>query len=233
MEEKYWDQRYSSGGTSGIGSIGKAKVWKWSVIEKFVPVLNNVVDVGCGDLSFWKGKDCIDYVGIDISQIVIEENRKKRPMWKFICANSGKRIDGLKKEVIFCLDILFHIMDIETFLEILHNICYYSEKYIFIHTWKNNPFTKQYQIKKFLSYLVNLKITSALYALKDLFSTSKKLTDGKYQYFRPIEYYLYIFRENDFKLLKIIENPDEIGALYIFKKNSIHTHTKLKQLKCI
>jgi len=218
MVEKYWEQRYSSGGTSGLGSISKAKVWKWSVIEQFVPVLNHVVDVGCGDLSFWEGKECIDYVGIDISKTVIGENMKKRPKWLFIHTNSEKRINGIKKEVVFCMDVLFHIMDTKKFLKIIHNLCHYSEKYIFIHTWKNNPFNKRYQIKLFLRYLVNLKITSALYALKDLLSASKKITDGKYQYFRPIEDYLHVFTEQGFNLLEIKENPDKFGALYIFAR---------------
>ncbi|MFX0141044.1 MAG: hypothetical protein ACFFDN_45820, partial [Candidatus Hodarchaeota archaeon] len=106
IEEQYWEQRYFSGGTSGPGSIGEEKAWKWSLIDQFVPDLNHVIDVGCGDLSFWEGRDCADYVGIDISKTIIEKNIKKRPKWQFIHTNAEKRIDGLKKEVVFCLDVL-------------------------------------------------------------------------------------------------------------------------------
>ena len=230
VEEQYWEQRYFTGGTSGPGSVGVEKAWKWSLIDQFVPVLDHVLDVGCGDLSFWEGRDCVDYVGIDISKTVIEKNLKKRPTWQFINANAAKRIDGLKKEVVFCLDVLFHIMDTKMLLKILRNLCYYSTDYIFIHTWKNNPFDKKYQIKQLPYYLVNLKHIKTINTLKIIFDSSNKITDRKYQYFRTLENYLNIFRKNGFKLLKTEENPNKIGALYIFKKTQIKELSK-KQLQ--
>jgi len=45
-------------------------------------------------------------------------------------------------------------------------------------------------------------------------------TDGRYQYFRPLEEYLYKFESNGFKLIGRRENSDKIGALYIFKQVS-------------
>lgn len=218
IEEQYWDERYANDGTSGEGSIGGNRDWKWSVVERFVPFYTSVLDVGCGDLSFWEGRECEDYTGIDISKTIIENNIKRRPKWKFICINSEKRINGLKKEVVLCLDVLFHIMDSKIFIKTLYNICYYSKNYIFIHTWKNNPFNKRYKIKQFLHYLVNLKIISAINELKKLLKKSNKTTNGDYQYFRSLDDYLYIFKEQGFKLQKIKENPNKIGALYIFAR---------------
>ena len=218
VEERYWEQRYFTGGTSGPGSVGVEKAWKWCLIDQFVPVLDQVLDVGCGDLSFWEGRNCVDYVGIDISKTVIEKNLMKRPTWQFINANADKRLDGLKKDVVFCLDLLFHIMDTKTFLKILMNLCYYSTNYICIHTWKYNPFDMKNQIKQLPHYLLNLKPIKAINALNKLLGTSKKITDAKYQYFRPLESYLNIFKKYGFNLLITEENPNKIGALYIFRK---------------
>ena len=68
VEEQYWDQRYIAGGTSGAGSIGDDRDFKWNVVDRHVLFLQSVVDVGCGELSFWEGRDCEDYTGIDISK---------------------------------------------------------------------------------------------------------------------------------------------------------------------
>ena len=77
--EKYWNKRYANGLTSGDGSIGCLKDFKWGIIDKYVGDISqkSVIDVGCGDLSFWEGKDCDEYTGIDISNVVIEHNKEK------------------------------------------------------------------------------------------------------------------------------------------------------------
>lgn len=222
-EKQYWEQRYFSGGTSGPGSIGKHKTWKWGIIDQFVQDLNlsDVLDVGCGDLSFWEGRDCDDYTGIDFSKTVIDKNTKRRPRWHFIHANAENMIPGLRREIVLCMDVLFHITDEENFLSILHNLCHYSSNYIFVHTWKNNPFGRANRIRRILDKIMRLRIRSALLVLYDLMEDRAKVTDSKYQYFRSLDPYLHVFREHGFSLLGIEENPDHIGALYVFKKSRI------------
>jgi hypothetical protein len=99
-----------------------------------------VIDVGCGDLNFWKYEDCNKYTGIDISPVRIERNRILKPNWNFICADAS--VDqSISAEVVFCFDILFHIMDDVSYDKILTNLMQYSTKYIFIYTWSVNPFS--------------------------------------------------------------------------------------------
>jgi len=219
IEEQYWDERYANDGTSGEGSIGGNRDWKWSVVERFVPFYTSVLDVGCGDLSFWEGRECEDYTGIDISKTIIENNIKRRPKWKFICENAGTRIEGLKKDVVFCFDILFHIMDSKTFIEILQNLCHYSNDYILIHTWLNNPFSNKNQLKKLGKSFLKLKGGNVLVSLNKIMSKEKS-TDGRYQYYRPLKNYLELFRNNGFQLIGTEENPNKIGAIYIFRKRA-------------
>lgn len=189
----YWENRYLQGGTSGEASVGPSREWKWNVISEFVPCPNHVLDVGCGDLSFWDGRDCEDYVGFDISTMIIKRNRETHPNWVFTVGNSQERILGLQKRVVFCLDLLFHILDENTFVRTLHNLCYYSTKWIFIHTWAKNPFKKKW--------------------------FRQPITDWKYQYFRQLNKYFWVFEKHGFGLVAFRKNPDKIGALYIFKKS--------------
>lgn len=209
LKLNYWEDRYSRGGTSGEGSISREREWKWKIIGRYLPIVESVVDVGCGDLSFWAGHDCKDYVGIDLSETVIKRNKSLRPKWRFIISSSDKFITGLKKECVFCFDLLFHIMNEDSFVKTLNNLCNYSQKYVFIHTWKHNPFSRQNALRRFLR-------KAAITDLKYLILPSK--TDKTYQYYRLLENYYNIFERNNFALLNEHENPNGIGCMYVFRK---------------
>jgi ubiquinone/menaquinone biosynthesis C-methylase UbiE len=150
LEKAYWNNRYHKG-SSGPGSFGAYRNWKWSVITTYVDP-QDVIDVGCGDLLFWEGKNCTCYVGIDFSDYVIKKARALRPEWRFICRNASEFIEGLKAEVVLCIALLFHVMDKEEYLQILENLCRYSSKWIFINCWVKNPLRsrKQHQIYRAL-----------------------------------------------------------------------------------
>lgn len=140
-EPNYWDQRYCKGGISGEGSIGDYRDWKWHIIKKYTDKLenlNSVIDIGCGDLSFWEGKTCKKYIGMDVSKTIIEKNIVKKPEWTFFCNSADIRKD-IKSNCVFCFDILFHIMDDNTYEKILKNVISYSQNMIFIYTWIRNP----------------------------------------------------------------------------------------------
>jgi len=193
-EAAYWEKRYSLGGDSGEGSAGKGRDWKWKMINEFAPNITSVIDVACGDLRFWNGrpdKYVDDYIGIDISKTIIERNRKiQQSNIKFICAPAEKRI-GLKAPFVFCMDLLFHIMDDDTYEAILENLCYYSSRFIFVHTWINNCFGDRIR---------------------------GPFTDGNYMTFRRFEDYFPIFNREGFSNPQVRRNPNRVGALYIFRR---------------
>jgi hypothetical protein len=217
LEEQYWDQRYIEEGTSGEGSIGEKGDFKWSIIDKHVPILQSVVDVGCGDLSFWAKRDCNDYTGIDISKSIVERNRILRPDWEFIWSNAETSIEGLTKDTVFCFDVLFHIMNDETYHEILENLTHYSRNHIFIYTWIRRPFQKTRLIKRLLEAVVKFKPFRAIRLLKRILLSDLN-TDGEYQYYRPLERDIGIFEEKGYRLAEIARHPDKIGAMYVFER---------------
>lgn len=208
-EHNYWESRYQSGGTSGIGSIGKGKAWKWGIIDHYAPNIQSVVDVGCGDLSFWSGRKCEDYTGIDVSSTILERNKSSHPEWRFILSSSDKFLNGLKRECVFCFDLLFHIIDEDVFVNTLHNICRYSSHYIFVSTWKRNPFSRVGSVRRFLR-------TGDTNILRYLIFPAK--TDMKYQYFRLLNDYSGIFREHGFCLLGEHESSNAEDCMYVFEK---------------
>ena len=203
-EAAYWEIHYQLGGTSGAGSVNEYRDWKWEAITRYVPEVEHVIDVGCGDLSFWEGRDCQDYTGIDVSATVIAKNRRLRSRWTFIVAPAEQRIEQLQKDCVFCLDLLFHVMNDSSFRAILNNLCYYSTNYIFIYNWWKNP------------WAITSSQTDPATNLDSLVSIP--YTDGRYQYFRSLDRYLQVFEHNGFQLIDTLKHTDGVGALYIFKK---------------
>ena len=205
----YWENRYEHGGTSGEGSVGEGREWKWRIIDRYTPNLQSVVDVGCGDLSFWLDRKCKDYTGIDVSETILKKNKTARPEWEFVKSFSDEFIPNLKKECVFCFDILFHIVNEDSFVKTLHNLCHYSSRYLINpHMEKQSVFSKRC-IKKILK-------DPQFRSLKYFFFPAK--TDMKYQYFRLLTDYYDIFPKHGFQLIGEHENPNKEGCMYVFEK---------------
>lgn len=141
QERTYWDARYAQRFTSGRSPDEMAERNKilWAAIEKELPEIDHIIDVGCGDLRIWGERDCQNYVGVDISRQILQENKSKRPHWKFICAPAETFVTGLVRENVFCFNLIFHILDPRNVARIFHNLCRYATKRIFVYTWIQNP----------------------------------------------------------------------------------------------
>jgi hypothetical protein len=200
----YWNNRYTNCGTSGKGSIGDIRKWEWSKIEKYTSDINNVIDLACCDLSFWEGRDCEKYIGIDWSEAIIEKNKKSRPHWTFICGPIDKNYN-LKGNIVFCNDVLFHIKNEDVFVNTIINCGYYSKQFIFICTWWKNPLkTIDYRLKK---------IARKLFGKASI----------EYQFFRNLNNYINYITKQDFVLegvhkCTIGDKSDKCNAIYVFRK---------------
>lgn len=215
---EYWDRRYAHGGTSGLGSVGKFRDWKWSVIEQEIAPIDDVIDVGCGDLTFWQNRKRPDqYTGIDISETIINRNRKVWPGANFICSSADVELQLKPSRIVFCLDVLFHIMDEETYCAILNNLASYSREWIFVYTWSRNPFiSTRSRIQRAIQYSISGHVHLALRQLRD------KSSDGLYQKYRHFDEYHDIFLRRGFELHSKHNawELNDIGSLYCFRKHS-------------
>ena len=199
IEEKFWDKKYREGGRSGRGSVGLYRNWKWNKIKAEIGIsYSSLVDVGCGDLSFFDhphGKKMFKqhifkYLGIDISKEIIERNRLKYPQFEFEVLPAHIEKAGLRSQVVFALDLLFHLMKDGEFELALENLCRYASQFLVIYTWAKNPFEQQGIV-----------------------------TDGKSQYYRNLWEYMHIFSRNNMQMIKQFQVPyDPYGKLYIFRR---------------
>jgi hypothetical protein len=193
----YWEERYSSGLGSATGPVKQYHEWKWQTIERIIGKPQDVLDVGCGDLLFWDGHDCSKYSGLDISSTILEKDRISHPKWNFILASAADDLN-VNAETVLCLDMLFHIMDDDTYLKIIQNLIKWTKKDLVIFTWISNPLRK-----------------------KGLFGKSTEIqTDEKYQKYRDFSKYERIIVESGFKLHAKERIPfNEFGALWFFQRD--------------
>lgn len=203
-EDEYWEMRYRKGGNSGAGSVGSIREWKWRVIEQYAGEIDDVIDVGCGDLSFWKGRDCAKYFGLDASPTVIERDKRERPSWEFRVHRAEIPLEGIRARVVLCSDVLFHIMNDDDYKHILENICQYSREWLFVHTWSRNPFNLRWMLQSFRSQ----KKLHLMWMLTG--------SDGEYQKFRHFENYLNIFDRAGFALIG--KEGKGVGTMYVFRQ---------------
>jgi SAM-dependent methyltransferase len=168
-----WDKHYANFGQSGDPKDYElSREWKYNLLNKYyVKDKDSIIDVGCGDLQFWKNSPPMNYTGIDISSTIIMKHQNKYLQRQFICSNAANKLD-VHADVVICFDVLWHITDDIEYLNILQNIKQYSDKYIYIYTWSENPFT--HGIKN--SLLVNIaRLTGKPCMIAD---------DGGYQKYR-------------------------------------------------
>jgi 2-polyprenyl-3-methyl-5-hydroxy-6-metoxy-1,4-benzoquinol methylase len=191
-----WDEHYKRGGDSGTTDT-KSMGWAHSIYRKYFDnCRDRVIDVGCGDIRAWDCNPPLKYTGIDISPLIIEQNREKYPGRKFIVANATVP-QKITADIVICMNVLFHIIDDDDYTDILKNLKAYSKKYIIIYTWNKNPFQK------------------------GIFSTiCKKDTDGHYQKYRDFKKVATPIFTPEFELMAEHQYPGTIGTLYIWKREN-------------
>src|SRR6478736_5441261 len=92
-QKKLWGGRLSFGAHSGNGSRNKVVVAPYiSAVRKFLMNLDrpSVVDLGCGDFHVGSQLvDCAsDFIGCDVVDFVVEQNRRRFPSVEFRTINA-------------------------------------------------------------------------------------------------------------------------------------------------
>jgi len=198
--------------------------WKWSVIDRYVDALDDVMDVGCGDLSFWEGRDCKRYIGLDLSKSVLQENRRRRPLWSFICADAAQTL-RVRARIVLCMDVLFHVLDESRYQAILRNLSAYTDRWLFLGTWNRNPLAPG--LSPVQSVLRSRgwaggAIFLAAHPLQLIRSTVRGLSFGLHQRYQELEASFDVFLETGLQFVAVHPSPfdDGINALYVFQREA-------------
>lgn len=132
--QRYWENRYIHGKTSGKGSYGKFAKYKAEVINTFIieHSIQSVLDFGCGDGNQATYMKCDKYIGYDVSPKALE-------LCKSRVNDTTKIFTSDLDEIVPCdlglsCEVIFHLIEDETFYSYIDNLCQLSKRYMLIYS---------------------------------------------------------------------------------------------------
>jgi hypothetical protein len=136
----YWEDRYAKGGTSGMGSYGRAAGWKAEVVNGWVAELGvtSVVDLGCGDGNQLSLADYPRYLGLDRSSTAVRrciERFSGDPTKSFLRYDPQDLADPagwLRADLALSLEVIFHLVEDSVFEDYMTRLFASAERYVVI-----------------------------------------------------------------------------------------------------
>lgn len=110
---RFWNRRYAADPElgSGPGSRRENLALKNALIRDAIEKygIESILDIGCGDIAILEGLQIGSYTGIDISDLIVERNKKLRPEWRFLQSNvADPAVEVPSADLVLCLDVLIH-----------------------------------------------------------------------------------------------------------------------------
>ncbi|MDH3239924.1 MAG: class I SAM-dependent methyltransferase [Alphaproteobacteria bacterium] len=132
----YWEERYTSGGNSGVGSYGKFARFKADVINSFVEDngIGSVIEFGCGDGHQLKLANYHRYTGLDISRNAIA---RCRDMFAHDESKTFLLMDAYtdqKADLALSLDVIYHLIEDDVFEVYMHKLFDSATRFAIIYS---------------------------------------------------------------------------------------------------
>jgi SAM-dependent methyltransferase len=134
--ERFWEQRYSTGGTSGPGSYNHLAQFKAEILNQFVRQnsISRVIEYGCGDGNQLKLAEYPNYLGFDISSAAIAICREafrndETKQFKLMQEYSGETAP-----LTLSLDVIYHLVEDEIFNAYMDRLFSSSERFVILYS---------------------------------------------------------------------------------------------------
>ena len=109
----YWENRYKSGSTSGLGSYGNYAELKSNIINKIIDnySIKSICDFGCGDGNQISTIKIPSYTGYDISQSAVDICKHKYTNDPTKTFKNINEYNDTLVDMNMSLDVIYHIID--------------------------------------------------------------------------------------------------------------------------
>lgn len=137
----YWEDRYRAGGDSGAGSYDRLAEFKGEIINEFVSEnqIETVIEFGCGDGNQLKYFKFRTYIGYDVSKTAVSactDLFKSDPSKRFRLISEHQ---GEKADLTLSLDVIYHLIEEEVYLDYMDKLFRSSEKYVIVYSSNSGP----------------------------------------------------------------------------------------------
>lgn len=140
--QKYWENRYQLGGTSGAGSYGMLSQYKAGILNRFVKEndIHTVLELGCGDGNQLALANYERYIGIDISETAVALCKRRfnedssKSFYAYDGIISGQNVLEYRSELTLSLDVIYHLIEDNIFEQYMKTLFLLSKKYVIIYS---------------------------------------------------------------------------------------------------
>lgn len=140
--QSYWENRYVTGGNSGVGSYGKLAEFKSQVVNSFVKEnnINSIIEFGCGDGNQLSLAVYPKYIGLDVSPTAIklckekfhDDDTKSFFLYDPLCFVDKHNIFSC--DLALSMDVIYHLVEDDIFHKYMQALFGCSKKYVIIYS---------------------------------------------------------------------------------------------------
>jgi len=147
---EYWEDRYKTGGNSGLGSYGKLAAFKAQFINGFIREhqVKRLLDFGCGDGNQAGFLEIESYLGFDVSPSVVQRCHDKfngDPRRRFLLyeqATFQAEVAAFQADLAISMDVVFHLVEEAVFARYMDELFHSATRHVIIYSTnydKNDP----------------------------------------------------------------------------------------------
>lgn len=166
--DKYWDERYRRGGNSGAGSYGRLAAFKAEVLNDFVARhgISSVVEFGSGDGNQLTLACYPSYTGVDVSETAVRACIKRFAQDPSKIFLTLAEYDRLRAELSLSLDVIYHLVENETYDTYMATLFDASERFVIIYASNKDeqPKARHVRHRKFTDWVTANQPTFRLIA---------------------------------------------------------------------
>ncbi|MGH3850709.1 MAG: hypothetical protein ACRDRT_13560, partial [Pseudonocardiaceae bacterium] len=158
----HWEGVYAKGGNSGPGSYGPLAEFKANVLNDFVSHEHvvSVIEFGCGDGNQLELARYPRYLGLDVSKTALalcSERFANDRTKTFACYETGEGAQA-KAELAVSLDVIFHLVEDETFDRYMHDLFDCATRFVILYTsdldrWDSPPGSAEVRHRPVVRYI--------------------------------------------------------------------------------
>lgn len=132
--ERYWEERYKTGGDSGAGSYGPFAEFKAEVLNRLVRErgVRSVIEFGCGDGNQLSLAEYPSYTGYDVSETALALCRTRFASDATKRFRAMREYDGEQAELTLSLDVVYHLVEDEVFEGYMRTLFAAATRYVVI-----------------------------------------------------------------------------------------------------
>lgn len=149
--DTYWKERYNTGGNSGAGSYGRLAEFKARTVNDIVAKnsYQSAIEIGCGDGAQLSLLHIGQYIGVDVSQTIIERCKKQfsdRPSFTFLTQQEFEKSEHIA-DISLSLDVIYHLVEDIVFDSYMHTLFNAASDCVIIYASNKDETTKDSHVR--------------------------------------------------------------------------------------